>query len=699
MKEEHKEIRQYLQEKGSELMIPERVQPEQIRQLLKKSRKKRLFSILKAAACFCLAIGLLYAMQQATLLFSAETPMQTERQKAAADQNPVPEILPEEKPTELAFSKESYEQIYAQLSSHWQTIDQLSTNGIEEDALARAESESVKDLATPEQKQQVSEDAFGRTNTQVQEIEEADQIKNDGRYLYQIASKTQTKEDGNIVEQTGIQILDTEDGLTEVAFLDDFEQLEEFHLWEDLLITVENKAYDLRTTASSAKKTPVYDLLYRDPQYHEIRIYQIADRSHPKKLKTFTLQGSYETSRIAEGYFYEISSFTASPGDGAEDYDAYIPSLDGTRMEAEQIDCPPEANGSSYLVLISIDLSNPSALADSKAILAGSGTYYVSPQNIYVAWYQSIYEQEPENIFMIQDKTRFLRIFYQNGHFYTQAEGETPGRIHNSFSMDESNEHLRVVTTVQKCFVKKITDERTGEELGYDYGEVTESNALYILDSALAITGRIEGLAEGETIRSARFLGDTGYFVTFRQTDPLFAVDLSNPEHPVVLGELKVSGFSEYLHIYGENRLLGIGMEADESTGQEQGMKLSMFDISDPLELKEVAKLPLKDYNYSEALWDHRAVLVDTQENLFGFLAEGSQSGDYWKDYLLFSYQDDAFVQTLKIDTLLEDPEYHRVHGTFIGNTFYLLFDNGMVRAYDMERGTLLEEYICLNGS
>ena len=91
--------------------------------------------------------------------------------------------------------------------------------------------------------------------------------------------------------------------------------------------------------------------------------------------------------------------------------------------------------------------------------------------------------------------------------------------------------------------------------------------SLYVLGLDLTVKGKIEGLAENEFIRSARLQGETGYFVTFRQTDPLFAADLSDPEHPEILGELKVSGFSEYLHVYGEDLLLGIGMEADEETG------------------------------------------------------------------------------------------------------------------------------------
>lgn len=100
--------------------------------------------------------------------------------------------------------------------------------------------------------------------------------------------------------------------------------------------------------------------------------------------------------------------------------------------------------------------------------------------------------------------------------------------------------------------------------------------------------------------------------MTFRQTDPLFSIDLSDPKKPKVLGKLKISGFSEYLHGYGEGMLLGLGMEADEKDGAVEGMKLSMFDISDPSDVKETAKEDLTEYGYAGALYDYKEVLAES---------------------------------------------------------------------------------------
>lgn len=683
---------------GEKLCIPKSLEPERMEESLKEHERKRfflrgrLYPALAGAACVCLIGGALLRMERLGLLAPA-------REEApgisAADMEAVIsrwEAWPEEERELLGSPEKTYEEIYERLSQSWQ---ELSMGADEADRYDVAETE-MKAEASFVRKDSVREnsrkEAFGKTNVQVETVAEADRIQNDGRYLYQVVQRQKSMKEE--VWGTGIQILDTKDGLRETAYLDGFESVKEFYVWENLLITIEDKYYDSAGAVplQDKGKEAVYDLAYMPEQYHEIRIYDIRDREKPEKLKTFTLQGGSESSRISEGYFYGISHFTAAPGEGEEDYDAYIPTLDGKRMEAGKIYCPPEQTGDSFLVLVSIDLQNPYEFVDTRAVLMGNGTYYVSERNIYLASYRSVYENPAPREGKTADWTELLRFSYLKGRFYGQARGEVPGRLDSSFSMDEYEGNLRLVTTVQEYEAKKVTDDRTGEELGYDYGQVKESNGLYILGKNLVLKGKIEGLAENESIYSARFLGDTGYFVTFRRTDPLFAVDLSNPEQPKVLGELKVSGFSDYLHGYGENRLLGIGMEADEDTGQQQGMKLSMFDLADPADVKEEARFRLENYNYSEVLYNHREVLIDVEENLIGFSTDGSDNGNYWRRYLVFSYENGAFVKKMELDMEGEDGGYMRMRATFIGDTLYLLCEDGHVRAYSRQSGALLEE-------
>ena len=132
------------------------------------------------------------------------------------------------------------------------------------------------------------------------------------------------------------------------------------------------------------------------------------------------------------------------------------------------------------------------------------------------------------------------------------------------------------------------------------------TNTLYVLDDKLKELSRIEELAPDESIYSARFIGNTGYFVTFRQMDPLFSVDLSDPKKPEILGALKIPGFSEYLHPYGDGLLLGIGMDTDPTGMTTNGVKLSMFDVSDPKDVREIQKYVIEGAYSTDAAYNYK---------------------------------------------------------------------------------------------
>ena len=241
-----------------------------------------------------------------------------------------------------------------------------------------------------------------------------------------------------------------------------------------------------------------------------------------------------------------------------------------------------------------------------------------------------------------------------------------------------------------------MVDDVTGEEIGYYNWEfMPESNNVYVLDENLKVTGKIEGLAEEERVYSARFMGNIGYFVTFRQVDPLFSVDFSNPKEPKILGELKISGFSEYLYFYGENLLLGIGYEADENTGRTEGIKLSMFDVSDPANVKEINKM-VTEYEFSEALYEHHSVLVSVSKNLIGFTAEDYDTNKANREYVTYSYGDEkGFKERFAVDISPTEENgwaYYNTRGTYINDTFYLLQHNGNVSAYELESGKKIED-------
>ena len=226
---------------------------------------------------------------------------------------------------------------------------------------------------------------------------------------------------------------------------------------------------------------------------------------------------------------------------------------------------------------------------DKKAVLAGSDTMYVSTDNIYLTDHNFSWSS-----FTYGEDTDILKISYDKGELEYEAKGSFPGYLNDDYSIDEYNGYIRLVTT-------------------YRDANYTQYNALYVYDTDLNKVSVIKNMAEGETIRSARFMGDTAYFVTFRNTDPLFAVDLSDPENPEITDYLKIPGFSAYLHPYGDNKLLGIGYDTDD-TGWINCIKLSMFDISDPYNIEEEDTEVLYNYQQAGVLNDRRALMFNSED-------------------------------------------------------------------------------------
>lgn len=239
--------------------------------------------------------------------------------------------------------------------------------------------------------------------------------------------------------------------------------------------------------------------------------------------------------------------------------------------------------------------------------------------------------------------------------------------MNDSFSIDEYNGNLRIVATID--------------------GATETTNAVYVLNNKLEIIGQITDLAEGETIYSARFMEDTGYFVTFRQTDPLFSVDLSDPENPEIIGTLKIPGFSEYLHFYGDNLLLGIGMDADEESGTTNGMKISMFDISDPKDVKEIHKYTMKESYYSDVFYDYRAVLIDHNKNMIGFSAYGNQ-----EMYYIFQY-DKTNGFNLEMQEEVNGNSWMTARGIYINDRLYIIKGNA-IESYQIGDYTKIDDLL-----
>lgn len=221
------------------------------------------------------------------------------------------------------------------------------------------------------------------------------------------------------------------------------------------------------------------------------------------------------------------------------------------------------------------------------------------------------------------EKTVIHKIAVDQGRLEYKTFGEVTGAVLNQFSMDEADGYFRIATTKNRTW-SQFADEAQNESY---------SN-LYVLDENLKVVGALENLAKGERIYSARFMGKRAYLVTFKQTDPLFAIDLSEPANPKVLGELKIPGFSNYLHPYDDTTLIGLGRDTDTNEWggvTTKGLKLSLFDVSEVSKPKELDSFITGEQGSdSMALTDHHAFLFSKDKNLLVIPASIREGGNRW---------------------------------------------------------------------
>ncbi|MCU6763506.1 beta-propeller domain-containing protein [Brotonthovivens ammoniilytica] len=554
---------------------------------------------------------------------------------------------------------DSYQTIY-------QTLKKMNTAGpldkingaLGGGALDSASKEAADESLSSGSAESASED-YSSTNLQELGVDEGDTVKCDGQYLYIL------KSDGTI------QIADTRQDTIKIAGTIHPENLQEI----PREMYVEGAVLTLIATGSHTamenQKEDLYELV--TDNYTTLYTYDISDRTNPKLKGSVSQQGSYSASRKKHSIIYLFTQYSPKLTSAAKTED-YVPAVNGTQLKESDICLPEYAAVPNYLVISSVDSNSPSEPLDSKGIISAAENFYVSTDNIYIS---------TTNPNADGSLTQIMKFHYDKGRISAVYANGLRGYLNDSFSMNEYDGYLRIVLT--------------------DNSQTQETNALYILDEKLNISGTIQDIARGETIQSARFMGDTGYFVTYKNTDPLFSVDLSNPSSPKILGALKVTGFSSYLHFYGEDRLLGVGYETDPKTGASYGIKLSMFDISDPANVEEVQKYVIKDANDCSLLNNYKAVMIDPQKNVIGFSCDNK--------YLIFTYHDKKGFQNVFAETLSETTEayYSSLYtttisdyilpiypkGCFIKDTFYLIWDNEL-RSYDMSEGYKAKEKLSL---
>lgn len=427
---------------------------------------------------------------------------------------------------------------------------------------------------------------YSTTNIQVAGVDEADIVKTDGEYIYVVSGnktiivKAYPPEQAQIVCQ-----IELEGSIIGIFINGDrlvlFEQETPYYVYYDDVPAVK-ESY----------------MPYVSPQIF-IKVYDVSDRENPQLQREVSANGQYISSRMIGDYVYVVANEPVYEEEGEVNLPEIRCGGNETEVPATDIYYSDVVDYYyMYTTIIAVNTQNDAQEPTYETILLGaSSALYVSLNNIYLTfpvWGTDILGREVWD----SPKTSIHRIHIEGDAIEYVASGEVPGMVLNQFSMDEYDGHFRVATTTQ--------------------GEATGNN-VYILDMDLKITGLLENLAPGEMIYSARFMGERGYMVTFRQVDPLFVIDLSDPTNPRELGYLKVTGYSDYLHPYDENHLIGIGKETTEAGefAWYQGVKISLFDVSDVSNPREIDKLEIGDRGSdSPVLWDHKAFLFDKSRNL-----------------------------------------------------------------------------------
>lgn len=640
------EIYDYIKKETENIPVPESLSPKQIEKKLSGKQQKKFIlyrkrsSVLVAAACLFLIVIAGFASYP-YLFSSSDTPIDTPIAKTAdiGENNATPV---------------TYQEVYKRINGYWESYKiKMKESDVEIETNDIAMEENTGSMVKKSAGASTSEDVGGTESTssdysdtdlQVQGIMEGDIVKTDGKYIYTMSESTMGYEiaiylaDGAATKQVSkISVEDT--------------NCSEMYLHEGKLILVGN------SWKNEYEKSPDKDVYYNKPYADktEIIVYDISQPENPKKLSSLTQSGIYNTSRISDGYLYTFTNYAVPSKDYKEDRpEDYVPQVNGCIVEEEKIQFLDADVTNQYLVMTSLKLDSPKDFSDSLTTLGGGNNFYVNDCHIYV----TKITQKDYWLLGGQNYTAIVKYNYKDGKFSYQARTQIRGAIKNSYYMHEYKGNF--------CFVyTKNTKSST-------------TNGLCVLDEKLDLLGEISNLGQDERIYSSYYIDNMAYFVTFRETDPVFAVDLSNPEKPTLKSELKLPGFSSYLHSFGNGKLLGIGEHVSKKrTG---GVKFSMFSIGKDYAITESAKKILSEDTLCYADRNHKAVFVDEERSLFGLGIEDDYD-PVNSEYAVYSFADNKFKKVLSCKTA---GTTENVRGIRIGTTFYVVDVEDEITAYDM---------------
>ena len=509
------------------------------------------------------------------------------------------------------------------------------------------------------------------TNTQTTGVDEADIIKNDGRYLY-IVSEGNTLTIVDTESMTAVFSKELEAKDKEKTF-----RISELYLNGNKLIVTGREYKEIKDEklVDSGYRYSVYDGIYSYSYEDEkavSAVYDITDKANPVLFNYVTQDGYLNNSRMIGTVMYMVTTYNVKVYSKEETAKKYAPTVNG---EAITCDCifvaSEEDDSTNYVVVSAFDTARSDSEVNSASFLGYHNEVYCSTTTLYVVntdW-------EAENEGNPGKQLTNIHAFSLDGtKVEYKGSGVVPGSIDNQYSLDEYNGFLRVATT------------------GYNYNTDEDTSNLYVLDSSLNVIGQLSDIAKDEQIKSVRYMGQYGYVVTFRNTDPLFVIDFADPSKPEIKGEVKLPGFSEYLHPVGNGMLVGIGYDGDEENANFQSVKISLFDVKDPANPLEIDNHIIKNAS-TDVNYDPKAFLYYPEENTIGIplqydLVDGNNNyhGVSYQ-YKLMSIEDGKFTEKLNFAHPNDESGwYNFFRGAYIGKTLYTITDLSVAQ-FDMENG------------
>lgn len=476
-----------------------------------------------------------------------------------------------------------------------------------------------------------TEGGHSTTNTQVQGVDEGDIIKTDGKYIFFSPGY------GDYVS------------ITKATPANDLEQLSKIELGDYMISEMylgKNQLIVLATGHENSGPVPAVtgkiavDIAYPyygGKQLSKVFVYDTSDMKNIKQVKSFEIDGSIHNSRKVDNVLYLITESYMAQKDEEFVLPVYTDSATGkkTSLTLDAMCYLPEALSANVTTITGIRLDQLNKEATMLSYLGNSETIYMSKDNLFIT--TSSYDYANNRPYASTTRTNIYKFALKSGQVDFTYRGRVDGSILNQFSMDEYQGYFRIATT---------TWTNRGDR----------TNNLFVLDGKMNKVGQLTNIAPNENIYSVRFLGDKAHMVTFEVVDPLFVIDLSTPTNPKILGELKIPGYSVYLHPYDENHLIGFGYDTVEIDGSAnlRGLKISMFDISDLSNPKEKFTTIIGDRGtHSELLYNHKALLFDKEKDIFAFPIEirtltPAEKNDRWA-YGKFAFQG-AYVYSIDME-------------------------------------------------